>query len=561
MLLKNLKLVNVLSGEVEENVDIAIQGQIITNIGEDLHDDEEIDLGGRYVYPALIDAHIHLESTKLTVGECGKLMAKCGTGCVVTDPHEIANVCGLAGIDFQRACAADNGCMDVFFTAPSCVPALKDSAIESYANDLGPDALRTLLDDPSVVALGEMMNVPGVLMKNEEVWQKIRDYREAGRTIDGHAPMLGGEALCACIAAGVDSDHESTNAGEAREKIRRGMEIMIREGSSEKNLDALLPVVNAFNANHFMFASDDLDPSDLMRRGHINHLVARAVSSGMPAMRALQMATINAARHFKIDHLVGSIKPGARANLVVADDLVTFLPVHVMHAGQFVVKHGEIVESVRPGVHAAPRAMNLRLPAVEQLAVPACMGKVAHAMELVPGQILTNEVVFEPVVEAGCAVANGAFAKVCVFERHKGSGAFGVGFVKGLGIQRGAIGSSVGHDSHNLVVVGMNDHDMIRCAEIIRDMQGGQAAVLGDCAKTLPLLVAGLMSDQSAEDVVRAESELDDFCHDQLGVALDRPMAALSFMSLPVIPNIRITDQGLFRVAPGAYPVKMSIYE
>ncbi len=560
MLLKNLKLVNVLSGEIESNVEILIKGDKIAEVGTGLSDDEVIDLGGRYVYPALIDAHIHLESTKLTVGEAARVMARFGTGAVVTDPHEIANVSGLDGLRYQRECAADNGRIHVFFTAPSCVPALKDAAIETFGNDLGPAELRTLLNDDNVVALGEMMNVPGVIFKNDEVLQKIADFKAAGRVIDGHAPMVGGSTLNTCIAAGISSDHESTSLDEAREKLRRGMDLMIREGSSERNLDALLPLVNEFNASHFMFASDDLDPSDMMARGHINHLVARAVKAGMSPIRALQIATINAARHFKVDDRVGAIRPGANANLVVADDLTEFMPVHVLHDGRFVVRDGAEIPVKPSAPHTLAPAMHVVLPDKAALAVPAKAGQ-ARAMGIVPGQILTTVERFDPVVKDGNVVPSGDFAKVCVFERHKNSGSFGVTFVKGFGIQRGAIGSSVGHDSHNIVVVGMNDDDIMRCAAIIRDMNGGQAAVLGEQTATLPLPVAGLMSDQTAENVVKAEKQLDQFAADTLGVTLARPMAALSFMSLPVIPNLRITDKGMFYVAPGAYPVRIDLFD
>ena len=563
LILKNARLVNVLSGEIEENATIAIAGQRIAGIGPKYEAENVVDLEGCYVYPALIDAHIHLESTKLTVREAARVLAGFGTGSVVTDPHEIANVCGMDGIDFQMQCGRTNGFINVYFTAPSCVPALKDPAIETFANDLGPDALKKLLDEHDVIALGEMMNVPGIMMHDPEVMQKIKDFIDHNRTIDGHAPMVLGQTLQRCIFEGVDSDHESTCADEALEKLRRGIHIMIREGSSERNLDALLHIVNEFNAANFSFASDDLDPTDLLSRGHINHLVSRAVKAGMNPVRALQLATINPARHFHLDRAVGAIRPGLFADLVVAPDLVSFIPKDVMHHGQFVIKNQQEVPQPEPPRPCLAPAMRVALPNVSELAIPNVPGKKAHALSLVPGQILTNDILFYPRVHDGFALPDPAqnIAKVCVFERHKTSGAFGKAFVHGFGMKHGAMGSSVGHDSHNIVVVGMNDADIMHVAQIIRDMNGGQAACLGDDVECLPLPIAGLMSDRTAKDVVDAEKRLDDFCAHALGVSLPRPMAALSFISLPVIPNIRITDQGLFRIDPGAYPVKIDVFD
>ncbi len=563
LVLTHCRLVNVLSGEIEENASIAICGDEIVGIGADYVGKETIDVGGQYVYPALMDAHIHLESTKLTIPEAARIMSRYGTGTVVTDPHEIANVCGLDGISYQMDAASDNGRINVFFTVPSCVPALPDPQVETFGAFLGSSKLRLFLNHPWVIALGEMMNVPGVLMEDEKVIRKIEAFLDAGKTIDGHAPMLAGQTLNAYIYAGIDSDHESTSCEEAIEKVRRGMDIMIREGSSERNLDAILPAVNDGNATRFMFASDDLDPSDMMRRGHINHLVARAVKAGLSPIRALQMATIHPAHHFHLYPRLGAIRPGARADLVIAEDLVNFVPTSVMHGGVFVFRDGVEMPAGRRVPRYLRPAMNVRLPVGDELAVEVKEGSQIHLIDLVPGQILTQETVERPTVVDHRVVADPerGIAKVCVFERHRASGAFGIGFVRGFGMKCGAMGSSVGHDSHNIVVVGMNDADILRCASMIRDMSGGQAAVLGDKNETLPLPIGGLMSPESAEEVVSAEKRLDVFCEKELGVTLERPMAALSFMSLPVIPNIRITDQGLFRVAPGAYPQKISIFD
>lgn len=562
LVLTHCRLVNVLSGEIEEDATIAVCGSEIVGIGPDYVGKETLDMGGQYVYPAFIDAHIHLESTKLTVPEAARLMSRFGTGTVITDPHEIANVCGLEGIAYQMDTASDNGRIQVYFTMPSCVPALPDPKVETFGCYLGPSKTRLFSDHPWVVALGEMMNVPGLLMEDQKVLQKIETFLASGKKIDGHAPMLGGALLNACLYAGIDSDHESTACQEALEKVRRGMAVMIREGSSERNLDAILPAVNDLNASCFMFASDDLDPSDLMRRGHINHLVARAVASGMSPVRAIQLATLYPARHFGLYPRLGAIRPGARADLVFSDDLVHFMPTSVMHGGTFVFRDGAEMPAGRSVSRHLRPTMHVRLPSAEALAIQPEADARLHVIELVAGQILTREAVVEPTISEGYVVADPQkdLAKVCVFERHHASGAFGMAFVRGFGMKRGAMGSSVGHDSHNLIVVGMHDADILQCARVIMAMGGGQAAVLGDDVESLALPVAGLMSLERAEDVVLAEKRLDTFCSEILGVRLERPMAALSFMSLPVVPNMRITDQGLFRVEPGAYPQKISIF-
>lgn len=563
ILLRNCRLVNVLSGEIEENVDIAIAGFQIVGVGPGYRAAQEIDVGGRFVYPGFIDAHIHLESTKLTIPELGRVMARFGTSTVVTDPHEISNVASLDGFAFQMDTASDNGYLNVFFTAPSCVPAIADENIETFGSHLGPSKLRLLLQSPWVVGLGEVMNVPGILGGDAKVLRKIKDFQERNLVIDGHAPMVTGPALNTLIYVGINSDHESTELAEAREKLRRGMYVMIREGSSERNLDALLPLVNAFNAQRLCFASDDLDPSDLFERGHINSMVRRAVAFGIDPIRAIQMATLTPATYFGLQSSMGAIFPGALADLVIASDLERFEPDMVMHHGRIVYQDGQVMPSGRSSRRFLKPSINIKLPALSELAVADVPGKLARAISLVPGEILTNEIFFKPKTKAGIVQTSVSenIAKVCVFERHHGSGSFSVGFVHGFGLKKGAFGSSVAHDSHNIIVVGMKDDDILHCAQAIRNMDGGQAAVHGKDVRRLPLPIAGLMSYESAETVVEMEKALDAFCIDELGVKVERPMASLSFLSLPVIPILRITDKGLFYVAPGAYPVKVEIFE
>ncbi|MBQ9244043.1 MAG: adenine deaminase [Proteobacteria bacterium] len=559
LILKNCRLVNVLSGEIENGADIAICGSQIVGIGPGYEAEQTIDVASRYVYPGFIDAHIHLESTKLTVPEAARMMAKCGTAAVITDPHEIGNVAGLNGVAYQMDSAADNGFIDVFFVLPSCVPTLADASIETAPSTLDAQKLRMAAQHSTVVGLGELMNVPGILFGDPEVLQKLDDFRSLGLVLDGHAPMLGGPALNACIYMGIQSDHESTALAEAREKLRRGMHIMIREGSSEKNLDSLLPLINSHNTTRLMFASDDLDPTDLEARGHINHLVRRAVASGIDPITAIQMATLSPATYFNLRNL-GAIAPGFDASLVIAPDLVSFNPDMVLHSGSIVFENGRLAQRPARKPHLPP-TMNCRIPARDALRIPATANADIRIIELVPGQILTRETHEPACIQDGQAIADPArdIAKACVLERHHGTGAFALGFVRGFGLKRGAIGSSVGHDSHNLVIVGTNDEDMRACAELICGMGGGQAAVLGNDSASLPLPVAGLMSDAPARDVIDAEKALDAFCAQRLGITHPRPMAALCFMSLPVIPELRLTDQGLFHIAPGGYPQKVPV--
>lgn len=564
-LLKNVRLVNVLSGEIENQVDIAIAEGLIVGVGRSYGAEEVIDCKGQYAYPGFIDAHIHLESSKLMIGEVGRIMAQNGTSAVITDPHEIANVAGLEGVKFQMACARRTPFIDVFFTSPSCVPTLNDAKVETSPSSLRALELRALCEEEEVVGLGEMMNVTGVLHSDADVLDKIEAYYRAKLAVDGHAPMLTGAMLNAYIYRGIRSDHESTSLSEAREKLRRGMVIMIREGSSERNLDALLPLIDAHgrNLSRLMFASDDLDPIDLFERGHINYLVKRAVEKGIDPVAAIQMATLSPAQYFGLDNEMGAIRAGLWANIVVSPDLKSFVPSMVFHRGVRIVDRGKSVVCKSMREHPSLKSsMHVVLPEIEALRVKAVEHAKLRVIQMVPHQIVTQETHETPRIVDGYVEADSSkdVAKVCVFDRHLGTGHFAVGFVRGFGMARGAMGSSVAHDSHPLIVVGTRDEDILRCAEIIRDMGGGQAGVWGEKSERLPLPIAGLMSDGQAENVCRQEKRLNAFCQTTLGVTLERPFAAMSFMALPVIPQLRITDRGVFKIEAGGYPERIDLW-
>jgi adenine deaminase len=559
LVLKNCRLVNVLSGRIEERVTIAVSGSRVIGLG-DYRGAEVVDVKGQFVYPGLMDAHMHIESSKLTIPQLARLFSRNGTTSIFADPHEIANVASIEGVSYLLDTAAHNERVSAFFTVPSCVPAIPDPQIETFAAYLGPTKLRTFFNNPWFVVLGEMMNMPGAIYGDEKVLRKLSDFRAMGVPIDGHAPLLGGRELNAYIYLGIRSDHESTSAAEALEKLDRGMHVMIREGSSESNLRDLLPIVNNLNSGRIMFATDDIDPIDLVERGHINYILRVAVEAGLDPIRAIQMATINTASYFGQREL-GAIFPGARADMVISPDLKQFVPTSVIRAGKFVFRDGEEVQVGRDVDRLLRSMMNVSLPEESALQVKP-QGSKMRAIKIIENQIVTEEIIIEPTVERGLVEADPErdIAKICVFERHRNSGSFSIGFIKGLGLRSGAIGSSVSHDAHNIIVAGMDDHSILKAAQIIEGMQGGQIAVSGNGEARIPLPIAGLMSELPFEEVVAQEKKLTSFCHEVLGSPLHSPVTTLSFMSLPVIPLLRITDKGMIRIDPGQYPRRVPVF-
>ena len=538
LILTNARIVNTLNGEIEEG-NVAICGQLIAGVGDYEQGQQVIDLKGKYLSPGLINGHIHLESSMLHISQYARAVVPRGTLAVVTDFHEIANVSGISGVEYMMSCARQLP-LDVYLMVPSCVPAthLETSGARLTAKDI-----EAILSWENTIGLGEVMNFPGVIAADSEVLAKIACSR--GWVIDGHAPGLKGKELNAYISAGILSDHESTSLEEAREKLSRGMYVMIREGSSEKNLETLLPVVSDKTYKRCLFVVDDRSCADLLRDGDIDAVVRKAIMLGLDPVRAIQLATINSAEYFRLRGL-GAIAPGYLANIIVVGDLSTFETEMVFYRGELVAREGEALFS--PLVtedKKMTRTVKVKPFAVERLRMPADEW-TNPIIEIVPDQIITKKVEGRPKVEKGLVLPDieRDILKLVVVERHKATGNIGLGLVKGFGLKRGALASSIAHDSHNIVAVGTRDEDIYVAVKEIERLQGGLViAADGEVLGSLPLPIAGLLSQEPLEVVVDKFEKLQGIARD-LGTKLGDPFATLSFLALPVIPELRLTDLG-----------------
>jgi len=540
LLLKNARLVNVFSGEVHP-ADIALAGGYVLGWGA-YEAYRTVDLEGQFVCPGLMDAHVHLESSMVQPAEFARAVVPRGTTAVICDPHEIANVLGMDGVHYILEASAGLP-LRVYVMAPSCVPA---TDMETAGAELTAAHLQELWRYERVIGLAEVMNFPGVLYRVPEVLDKIR--MAGRRPIDGHAPGLSGLDLNAYAAAGIRSDHESTTLDEAREKLRCGMHIMIREGTTARNLRALLPVVTAGNAHYCHFCTDDRHPDTLLREGHLDDVVRQAIAQGLDPVTAIQMATINTAEYFGLRHL-GAVAPGYWADLLVLDNLADMHVTQVYAGGELVAQDGAFLPavaslarvSIEPSMHVEPAAVDF--------AIPAGQGR-ARVIGVIPDQVVTEDLRLTPTTVGGQVVSDPErdLLKIAVIERHRGSRDVGLGLVRGMGLQRGAIASSVAHDSHNLVLVGASDEDMRSALVAVVEMGGGQVVVdSGEVRAACPLPIAGLMSDRPLEEVRDRVEALTDAAH-SLGCSLPDPLMALSFLALPVIPALKLTDRGLVDV-------------
>ena len=516
--------------------DVAIVDGVVAALG-DYQGRETLDATGRHVVPGFIDAHMHLESVKLMVDEFARLVLPLGTTAVIADPHEIANVLGVDGVHWLLDATAGLQ-LDVYFMAPSCVPA---SPFESPRRPLTPGDLESLMRRRRVLGLAEMMNFPGVIEGSAGELEKLS--LDGARHVDGHAPGVLGKELQAYAAAGISSDHEALTVEEGRERLRAGMWLLVREASMARNLRALLPLVEEYGPSRIAFCTDDRDPEDIADHGHVNGMVREAVAAGIAPEDAVLMASFHPALwHGLRRH--GAIGPGYHADLLVLPDLESFEPDTVLKRGRPIddVPRVEIPDWVRQSVRI--RALD---PA--GFAVPWSGGS-ARAIGLVEDQVVTESLVREPAVEDGLAVADSErdLAKIAVVERHLATGRVGLGFVSGSGLQRGALASSVAHDAHNLVVVGMSDRDMAFAVERLAEIGGGIVAVeglrvLAEC----PLPIAGLLSDAPLSDVIEQSRACNDAAHG-LGWTGATPFLTLAFLALSVIPHLKITDRGLVDV-------------
>ncbi len=541
LLFKNARLVNVLSGEIHE-ADVAVADSRVVGLG-DYQAKEVLDLQGAYLCPGLIDGHVHIESSMLRIPEFARVVVPHGTTTVIADPHEIANVLGLDGIKYMMESSKGNP-LRVYFMLSSCVPSsdLETAGSRLMAYDLAP-----LLGEEWVVGVAEMMNYPGVLVRDEDVMEKIRIAE--GKRVDGHAPHLSGRDLNAYIASGICSDHESTSLEEAREKLQKGMYIMIREGSAATNVEALLPLVTPENARRCMLVTDDIDAADLLDRGHMDYIVRKAASLGLEPMVAIQMATINTAEYFGLRDL-GAIAPGYRADMVIFDNFDNLEVKKVFRGGRLVAQNGRMLpmDGEHPGVRLRG-TVNVAWIELEHFRIKA-RSRRARVIGLTPNQVVTKQLIEEvkTVNELAVADVERDILKLAVIERHLASGNIGLGFVKGFGLKRGALASSVAHDSHNIIAVGTNDLDMMTAAVEIVKMQGGLvAAADGKVLATVPLPIAGLMSERSAGEVTAEMDNLKEVARD-LDCTVPAPFASMSFLALPVVPRLRLTDKGLVDV-------------
>jgi adenine deaminase len=546
LVLTNARIVNTFTGEIEEN-SVAVHRGRVAGVGDYTWARRVVDLEGKFLAPGFIDGHVHLESTYLHVDQFARAVVPRGTLAAVTDLHEVTNVSGLDGMRYIMDCARKVP-VDLFFMAPSCVPA---THMETSGATLGPEDIKKALRWRGVLGLGEIMNFPGVISGDDHVLEKVQAAH--GRPRDGHAPRVRGKALNAYLAPIIGSDHESTEYEEGLEKLRRGMRLMIREGSSEKNLEELLPLVNQGNYHRCMLVVDDRNALDVLKEGDVDAVVRKAIRLGLDPIRAIQMASLNVAEYFRLEGL-GGIAPGYHANMLVIQDLEALDIEQVYYRGKLVAEDGKaLFDAALPSNDSMARTMRVKPFAVEGLALKSKATETYPVIEIVPGQIVTRRLDERPSRSNGSIVADTGrdLLKLVVMERHHATGNVGIGLVKGFGLQRGALATSVAHDSHNIVVVGVDDGDIFAAIKEVERNQGGLAVAADGMAQaSLPLPIAGLLSPEPLETVAAKIEDLERLAR-ELGCSVHSPFSVLSFLALPVIPELKLTDMGLVDVMAG----------
>ncbi len=546
LLLKNCRIVDVFSGEIVEG-NLAIDSGKIIGIG-DYQGLKEIDLNGKFLAPGLIDSHVHMESSMISPGQFARAVVPRGTTGVVTDPHEIANGCGLEGIKFMMESSRDLP-LNVYFMLPSCVPA---TPFENSGAVLEAGDLEKLIDDPMVLGLGEMMNYPGVIEGNDKIVDKLKLAQDNSKIVDGHSPDIVAEKLNAYVIGGIKTDHECSTVEEMKERLRRGMYISIREGSAARNLEALIEGITPENKRRCLFCTDDRHPEDIIEKGHIDNNVRTAIRKGIDPISAIKMATINVCECYGIKNL-GAIAPGYDADLIVLDSLEDFNVVEVIKDGSFVAREGKpLFEVEKEDTSKVTDTINFKDIEENDLKVKLTSNR-ANVMKLISHSLLTEKVIREVERDTdGCFKFNKDkdLLKLAVIERHNATGNIGFSLVENFNLRGGAIASTVSNDSHNILVIGDNDSDMYLAVEEIKKMQGGVIITSGgEVLKKLELPIAGLMSDKPIEVVKDTLEEMHRIAYDRLGVNRDLdPFMTLAFLALPVIPDIKVTDKGLFDV-------------
>ena len=556
LVIKNCKIVNVFSGKIQEG-DIAFSGNQIAGIGE-YEGVKVIDAEGRYAAPGFIDSHIHIESSYVSPEEIGRLLVPHGGTTIMADPHEIVNVCGIAGLDYMMK-AAENTVLDVKYELPSCVPA---TPFEHAGAVIDAEAMKEPITREGIAGLGEFMNFPGVINAAESDLDKIVVAKQEGKFIDGHGPGITGKELNAYASARIAADHECSTVEEMNDRLERGMYILLRQGSACHNLRTLIKGVTADNSRRCLLCSDDRQPKTILQEGHLDNHLRICVEEGLDPVTAIRMATLNAAECFDLKDR-GAIAPGYRGDVVLLDDLKDFHVNRVFVEGELVAEEGKYLPEIKKcDIASVKGSVIVKDFSKEKFKMHLKSNKV-NVIQILPGGVVTAKDIAEIELDA-----NGEFVrnpevdlvKVAVVERHQGTGNVACGFLKGYGIKEGAVALSVAHDSHNIIVVGVNDEEMEFPVNSLIEQEGGIVLVKeGKVIESMPMPIAGLMSDQSGEWVDQKLTDIHEKAYEELGICGDvEPVMTLCFMSLAVIPEIKLTDMGLFDVTTFSFiPVEV----